>query len=78
MTDRQAVTIEQKAMLVQSELDEKLIYAIRRDGKGLHIYYKDTEIPIAAENVTIFLAEAYEIWQEYGKRFAIMRKREAV
>jgi hypothetical protein len=41
--------IEKKAMLVESEYFSDVMYAIDREGKGMHIVYKNTIIPVACQ-----------------------------
>ncbi len=68
MTESQKVIAESKAMLVDSEYFNDVIYAIDRSGKGIRIICGNVELPILAENVVKFAEEVFAVWQHMKPR----------
>ena len=62
LTESQKKNLEPKALLVDSERFEFLIYAVNHKRKGMHIIYKDAEIPLAADDIELFIQEIREVW----------------
>jgi hypothetical protein len=60
--------IEKKAMLVESEYFNDVMYAIHKEGQGMSIICRNVELPILAENVSNFVSEILEVWQHMKPR----------
>lgn len=64
--DAVKVTLETKAMLVESEYFSDLTYAIDREGKGMWLLLANGK-EIAISDPVEFVKELFEIWQLHGK-----------
>ena len=66
ISESQKADLEQKAIPVHSDFDD-IIYAIRKDKRGMYIIQSGRELRIAAKNIEQFLSEARQIWELHGK-----------
>lgn len=67
MTQSKLADLEQRYMMIESQF-EGTQYAIDRHGKGMFIIHPQGVLPICADQVTDFFAEAFEVWSTWGRR----------
>jgi hypothetical protein len=60
--------LEDRVMLVESELFENVNYAIDRGGEGMWIIIGDQEIPLQAGQVHEFAREFTKVWDHMRPR----------
>lgn len=66
MTEAKMAKLEGQYRFVESIHFKDVVYAIDKDGKGLHILYgkgRNKEMIIGAEDVDNLLAEIKEVWE---------------
>ena len=65
MTTQELLKLEESHILVESIHFRDVIYAVHRDGKGIHVLYGKSynrELALGADDVLDFLQEIWEIW----------------
>lgn len=65
MTTQELLKLEETHKLVESIHFRDVLYAVDRQGKGIHILYGkgfDKELALGADDVLDFLQEIWEIW----------------
>jgi hypothetical protein len=67
MTEWQKASLENKAIIVQSDFEDT-IYAIHKDCKGLSLIVGNKEILIHADNVEALALEMLDVWRVWGKK----------
>lgn len=67
LTPAKITALELKAFVVESKIDETILYAIHNQGEGISVIDGTKEIVIAAEIVREFAQELMEIWDTFGK-----------
>lgn len=68
MTEQKMYAIEKNAMLVESECFNDVMYAINKQGNGMHIIYRNIAIPVSYENVEMFAEEILSVWQHLSPK----------
>ena len=66
MTEQQMARLEGKYRFIESIHFKDVVYAIDKDGKGLHILYgksRNKEMIIGAEDMDNLLSEIKEVWE---------------
>jgi hypothetical protein len=65
MTEQDKMKLEETHKLVESIHFRDVLYAVDRQGKGIHILYgkaNSKELALSADDVLDFLQELWEIW----------------
>jgi hypothetical protein len=68
LTQTKLANLEDRAILVESDLFEGVNYAIDRSGEGMWILIGDQEIPLRAEQVHAFAREFTKVWDHMRPR----------
>lgn len=69
ITEASLASLENKYIVVESDIFDGLYYAVDKNGKGMHILdsKKNKELVINAEGVEGFSRELLEVWKQFGK-----------
>ena len=63
LSQAQKKNLEKRYLLVESEHFHLVDYAVDREGKGMHIIYKNNFIPLAPDDINTFLDEVKKVWE---------------
>lgn len=63
LTEAKKMRLEEEYLPVESNYFNNVIYAVERQGKGLHIISGSRSISLDAEDVDIFTKELGEVWE---------------